>query len=84
MLPGRIHTFRVQGSALLFIDLSQNGHLVQAVVNFGKLKSPEFDSENFKKLAHSLRRGHIFRKIHQRLIQDLELLYYYRHQRNTA
>ena len=63
MLPGRIHKLRVQGQKLLFIDLSQDGHLVQAVVNFGKISTPEFDLENFKKLAHSLRRGHIFSEI---------------------
>ena len=80
-LSGRIHNFRKLGRKLLFLDLSQDGHSVQAVVNLSKIGSSEFDSENLEELTRSLRRGHIFSEIQQRQVQNLEPLCCYRYQR---
>ena len=63
MLPGRIHTFRVAGSKLIFIDLSQNGHRVQGVCNFEKIKNQDVDLEEIRRFTRSLRRGDIFSEI---------------------
>ncbi len=84
MLPGRVNTFRVAGSKLLFLDLSQQGRRVQGVCNFGKMES-HVDLQNLKELTRSLQRGDIYSEAQQRQAQyHRSFLHCHRHQRHAA
>ncbi|KAJ1711738.1 lysyl-tRNA synthetase [Aspergillus flavus] len=55
---GRIRTYRLAGSKLIFFDIVQNGHKVQVMCNLRQL--PGITPEAFKKLYRLLRRGDAF------------------------
>ena len=59
-LPGRVHSFRIAGPKLLFLDLVQEGHRVQGLCNLSKLSVIGVNSEEFRAFYHRLRRGDIF------------------------
>jgi lysyl-tRNA synthetase class 2 len=55
---GRIRTYRLAGSKLIFFDLVQDGHKVQIMCNQRRLDG--VPPETFKKLYRLLRRGDAF------------------------
>ncbi|KAB8073657.1 hypothetical protein BDV29DRAFT_175155 [Aspergillus leporis] len=55
---GRIRTYRLAGSKLIFFDIIQDGHKVQVMCNLRQL--PGITPEAFKKLYRLLRRGDAF------------------------
>ncbi|KAE8345359.1 hypothetical protein BDV24DRAFT_125870 [Aspergillus arachidicola] len=55
---GRIRTYRLAGSKLIFFDIVQNGHKVQVMCNLRQL--PGITPDAFKKLYRLLRRGDAF------------------------
>ena len=57
-LVGRVRTSRLAGSKLIFFDLVQNGHKVQAMCNLRLLEG--ITPAGFKKLYRLLRRGDAF------------------------
>lgn len=59
-LPGRVHSFRIAGSKLVFLDLVQEGHRVQGLCNLSQLSTTGLSSEEFRAFCHRLRRGDIF------------------------
>ncbi|KAF5856924.1 hypothetical protein ETB97_006505 [Aspergillus alliaceus] len=58
VVRGRIRTYRLAGSKLIFFDIVQDGHKVQIMCNLRQL--PEITPEAFKKLYRLLRRGDAF------------------------
>ncbi|KAE8131275.1 hypothetical protein BDV38DRAFT_288841 [Aspergillus pseudotamarii] len=58
VVRGRIRTYRLAGSKLIFFDIVQNGHKVQVMCNLRQL--PGITPEAFKKLYRLLRRGDAF------------------------
>ncbi|RAL17570.1 putative lysyl-tRNA synthetase [Aspergillus homomorphus CBS 101889] len=58
VVNGRIRTYRLAGSKLIFFDMYQNGHKVQVMCNIRLLEgvTPEY----FKKFYRLLRRGDAF------------------------
>lgn len=60
---GRIRTNRLAGSKLIFFDLVQDGHKVQAMCNLRQLEG--ITSPEFKKLYRLLRRGDAFCRFSQ-------------------
>lgn len=59
-LPGRVHSFRIAGSKLVFLDLLQDENRVQGLCNLSKLAATGVSSEGFRAFYHQLRRGDIF------------------------
>ncbi|EAW08287.1 putative lysyl-tRNA synthetase [Aspergillus clavatus NRRL 1] len=57
-LVGRIRTYRLAGSKLIFFDIAQNGHKVQVMCNIRRLDG--VSPESFKKFYRLLRRGDAF------------------------
>jgi hypothetical protein len=57
---GRLENRRVAGKGLAFLDIVQDGHLVQIVLNFTKL-GPVCDvsAQQFRKFPQMIRRGDI-------------------------
>ncbi|PLN78333.1 putative lysyl-tRNA synthetase [Aspergillus taichungensis] len=58
IVHGRIRTYRLAGSKLIFFDLVQDGHKVQIMCNLRRLEG--LSPEEFKKLYRLLRRGDAF------------------------
>jgi lysyl-tRNA synthetase class 2 len=63
MLSGRIQAFRMAGSKLVFVNFAQEGHSVQGVCDFSRIKKENSDPEDFNKFVRSMRRGDVFSKI---------------------
>lgn len=63
MLPGRIQAFRLAGPKLVFVNLAQEGHSVQGVCDFSRIKNEDPDPEDFKKFILSMRKGDVFSKV---------------------
>lgn len=59
VIRGRLHSVRISGSKLVFLDVVQDGHRVQAVCNFSKLEAKGVTLETFRKFYHIFRRGDI-------------------------
>ena len=57
---GRIKSFRIAGSRLVFLDLVQDGHRVQGICNLRKLSECGVSPEEFKRFYHLLKRGDVF------------------------
>lgn len=55
---GRIRTYRLAGSKLIFFDLVQDGHKLQVMCNLRQLEG--VSSPEFKQLYRLLRRGDAF------------------------
>ena len=62
-LSGRLQSFRVAGPKLVFIDLLQEGHVVQGLCNFRGLEDTGVTEQGFKVFYHKLRRGDILSKV---------------------
>ncbi|KAJ5911775.1 Lysine--tRNA ligase [Penicillium subrubescens] len=58
VVSGRIRTYRLAGSKLIFFDIVQDGHKVQVMCNKRQLEGVE--GPEFKKLYRLLRRGDAF------------------------
>ncbi|KAJ9488912.1 hypothetical protein VN97_g4380 [Penicillium thymicola] len=58
IVSGRIRTYRLAGSKLIFFDIVQDGHKVQVMCNKRRLDS--VSPEDFKKFYRLLRRGDAF------------------------
>ncbi|KAJ5859180.1 hypothetical protein N7534_004457 [Penicillium rubens] len=58
IVSGRIRTYRLAGSKLIFFDIVQDGHKVQVMCNKRRLES--VSPEDFKKFYRLLRRGDAF------------------------
>ncbi|KAJ5719131.1 hypothetical protein N7493_007586 [Penicillium malachiteum] len=58
VVSGRIRTYRLAGSKLIFFDIVQDGHKIQVMCNKGQLEGIE--PQDFKKLYRLLRRGDSF------------------------
>lgn len=56
---GRIHSFRIAGSKLVFIDIIQNSHRLQAVCEISKLSAKSVTLEEFDGFRRALNRGDI-------------------------
>ena len=59
MSSGRVHTVRSAGSKLVFLDLKQGNHTVQAICQSGKFDQnvPAQELSNFKAFAKLVRKG---------------------------
>ncbi|KAJ5574584.1 hypothetical protein N7450_008483 [Penicillium hetheringtonii] len=58
VVSGRIRTYRLAGSKLIFFDIVQDGHKIQVMCNKRQLEG--VSPEQFKKLYRLLRRGDAF------------------------
>ncbi|KAJ5455354.1 hypothetical protein N7475_010475 [Penicillium sp. IBT 31633x] len=58
IVSGRIRTYRLAGSKLIFFDVVQDGHKIQVMCNKRRLES--VSPEEFKKFYRLLRRGDAF------------------------
>ncbi|CDM26443.1 hypothetical protein DTO013E5_4820 [Penicillium roqueforti] len=58
IVSGRIRTYRLAGSKLIFFDIVQDGHKVQVMCNKRRLEN--VSPEDFKKFYRLLRRGDAF------------------------
>ncbi|MCJ1469987.1 hypothetical protein MMC07_008632 [Pseudocyphellaria aurata] len=58
-IRGRIYSFRIAGSKLVFIDIVQNGHRLQAVCELSKLSATTVTREEFDGFRRALKRGDI-------------------------
>ncbi|KAF9889933.1 hypothetical protein FE257_006807 [Aspergillus nanangensis] len=58
VVHGRIRTYRLAGSKLMFFDIVQDGHKLQAMCNLRQLDG--ISSQEFKQLYRLLRRGDAF------------------------
>ncbi|KAJ5477508.1 Lysine--tRNA ligase [Penicillium diatomitis] len=58
VISGRIRTYRLAGSKLIFFDIVQDGHKVQVMCN--KRQLANVDGSEFKKFYRLLRRGDAF------------------------
>ncbi|CAI7620358.1 unnamed protein product [Penicillium manginii] len=58
VVSGRIRTYRLAGSKLIFFDIIQDGHKIQVMCNKRQLE--DVSPEQFKKLYRLLRRGDAF------------------------
>lgn len=56
IFPGRISSFRIAGSKLLFLDIIQNNYKVQGVCELSNL-GQNTSIDDFSKFYHMLRRG---------------------------
>ncbi|KZF22071.1 lysyl-tRNA synthetase [Xylona heveae TC161] len=57
---GRVHSSRIAGSKLVFLDIVQDGSRLQALCDLKKMESTGVTREQFKLFYHILRRGDIF------------------------
>lgn len=60
---GRIQSFRIAGSKLVFIDIVQNARLLQAVCELSKLSAKDVTLEEFNGFCKALNRGDIISKL---------------------
>jgi lysyl-tRNA synthetase class 2 len=58
---GRVSSFRSAGSKLVFIDIFQEGHRVQGLLNFRELAANGVSLQEFKDFSRKLQRGDILR-----------------------
>jgi len=60
LVRGRLRSFRIAGSSLVFLDLAQDGRSVQVVLNRARLESfGGVHRSRFKEFYHLIRRGDI-------------------------
>lgn len=60
---GRIHSFRIAGSKLVFVDIVQDGRRLQAVCELSKLSARGVTLEQFNNFCKALNRGDIISKL---------------------
>lgn len=60
---GRIQSFRLAGSKLVFIDIVQNGCRLQAVCELSKLSTKSVGLEEFRDFCKALNRGDVISKL---------------------
>ena len=59
-----MHSSRIAGSKLVFLDVVQDGNRAQGMLNFGKLEAAGISKDEFKKFYHIARRGDIVGRNH--------------------
>lgn len=57
IIPGRVRTVRTAGSKLVFVDLEDDGRIVQVVCNLGVLQDAGLTQDQFKAFKHVVRKG---------------------------
>lgn len=59
VVRGRLSSARISGSKLVFLDIVQEGHRVQAVCSLAKLEASGVTSDIFRNFYHIFRRGDV-------------------------
>ncbi|KAL4763406.1 putative lysyl-tRNA synthetase [Aspergillus foveolatus] len=59
-VTGRVRTYRLAGSGLIFFDIYQDGHKVQILCNLSRLERVGVSKQIFKRFYRMIRRGDAF------------------------
>lgn len=66
IFSGRIQTIRTAGLKLFFLDVNQDGYIVQGVLDFSNLQADEISFKNFDEASRTLKRGDIISRLRHR------------------